>query len=223
MLREVGLRRGLDAVRVVPEVHLVQIAREDPVLGVRVLDLLREAGLLDLAVEGDLLADVEVADELLRDRRAALDDVAALDVLDRGAHDALPVDPAVLVETPVLDVHRGVRHPVGHGVETDGLAVPLRGNRAENGAVGRVHERVRADGDRLQRGEAAVVEDPRGARHRRGDEDRNRPEDDHEREENGEAPRGDLLALPPLPSPPAPVRRVERPVAVALPVRGHQA
>ena len=55
------------------------------------------------------------------------------------------------------------------------------------------------------------------------DEDRNRSEDDHEREENGEAPRGDLLALPPLPSPPAPVRRVERPVAVPLPVRGHQA
>ena len=51
MLGEVRLRGGLDTVGVVPEVDLVQVAREDPVLRVHVLELLGEAGLFDLAVE----------------------------------------------------------------------------------------------------------------------------------------------------------------------------
>ena len=225
MLGEVRLRRGLDAVGVVPEVDLVQVAREDPVLRVHVLELLGEAGLLDLAVEGDLLADVEVADELLRDRRAALDDVAALHVLDGSADDALPVDTAVLVEAAVLDVDSRARDPVRHAVETDRLAVPLRGDRAEHGSVGRVDEGVRADRDGLQRVQVAVVQDSGRAGHRRSHEGRDGSEDDDEREEDGEAPRRDLFALPPLPPPAAPVRRVERPVPVplAVPVRRHQA
>ena len=48
-------------------------------------DLRREAGLLDLPRERPLrVADVEVADELLRDRRAALDDVALARCPGRG-------------------------------------------------------------------------------------------------------------------------------------------
>jgi hypothetical protein len=44
------------------------------------------------------LARVEVADELHGQRRAALDVVAGLEVLDRRADDALEVDARVLVE-----------------------------------------------------------------------------------------------------------------------------
>ncbi len=227
MLGEVGLRRGLDAVGVVSEVDLVQVAREDPVFRVHVLELLGEAGLLDLPVEGDFLADVEVADKLLRDRGAALDDVAALHVLDRGADDALPVDSTVLVEAAVLDVDRRARDPVRHVVETDRLAVPLGRDRPEHGSVGRVDEGIRADRDGLQRVQVAVVQDSGRARDRRSHEGRDGSDDDDEREEDGEAPRRDLLALPPLPPPTAPVRRVERPVPVPvpvpLPVRRHQA
>jgi hypothetical protein len=55
--------------------HLVQVAGEDLLLRPAAGELLREAGLLELAREGPLrLADVEVADELLRDRRAAFHD-----------------------------------------------------------------------------------------------------------------------------------------------------
>ena len=54
------------------------------------------------------LRDVEVADQLHRDRRAALHGLVAREVLDRGAHDALVVDALVLVEALVLDRDRRV-------------------------------------------------------------------------------------------------------------------
>ena len=75
VLREVGLRRGLDPVGVVAVVDLVHVLVEDPVLRPAAAQLDREARLLDLALERPLLRDVEVAHELLRDRRAALDDL----------------------------------------------------------------------------------------------------------------------------------------------------
>src|SRR5205823_10050881 len=111
MLGEVGLRRGLDAVRVVAVVDGVQVLVEDARLRPLARELDREARLLHLAPEGALVADVELADELLRDRRAALDHLAGTDVLPRGAGDALVVDAAMLVETPVLDRDRRARHP----------------------------------------------------------------------------------------------------------------
>src|SRR5207247_1429737 len=83
------------------------------------------ARLLHLAPEGALVADVELADELLRDRRAALDDLARADVLPRGAGDALVVDAAVLVEAPVLDRDRRARHPGRDLRERHGLALAL--------------------------------------------------------------------------------------------------
>ena len=69
----------------------------------------------------------------------------------------------------------------------------------------------------------AGLHDPRG--HGGGDEGRDRAEEDDQSKEDGKASRRDLLALPPLATPPAPVRRVQRSAAVplAVPIRGHQA
>src|SRR4051794_916349 len=96
-LVEEDARRGLDADRGLaadgPERDAVEVLREDPELalapGVEVLEVLGELGLADLSLEGALLlARVEVAHELHRQRRAALDLVAVLEVLYARAHDA---------------------------------------------------------------------------------------------------------------------------------------
>src|SRR6185437_7411612 len=87
--------------------------------------------------------DVEVADELLGDRRAALNDLARAEVPDRRANNPLVVDATVLVEAAILDRDRGLRHPGAHLREGDRLAVLLGGNRAQQRAVRGVDERVR--------------------------------------------------------------------------------
>src|SRR6185312_3341426 len=90
----------------------VDVLVDDPQLagtaGMAVLELLGQLGLADLAlVAGDAgpcaLARVEVAHELHGQRRAALDVLLGLDVLDRRAHDALEVHALVLVEAAILD------------------------------------------------------------------------------------------------------------------------
>ena len=84
-LREIGLRGGLDTVGVVAEVDLVHPGGEDALLRPVATELDRQAGLSDLPFERPLPRDVEVADELLRDRRAALDDLALVQVAQGGA------------------------------------------------------------------------------------------------------------------------------------------
>src|SRR5262249_37800978 len=140
----------------------------------------REAGLLDLALEGALAADVEVADELLGDRRAALDDLARADVLPERTRNALVVDAAVLVEAAILDGDRGLGKPRAHVVQGDRLAVALRRDRAEQASVGGVDERVLADVDWPQAREVA-------ARRKRGaGADPDRGEHDREDQEHEE-------------------------------------
>src|SRR5205085_11977346 len=128
----------------------------------------RQTRFLDLALERPLTRDVEVADELLRDRRATLDDPARAEVLDRGADDPLVVDSAVLVEAPVLDRHGGLRHPGTHPRELDRLAVLVSRDCPQQRAVGGVDEGVcrpalRSSGDRPQLGEAAAGLERSGA------------------------------------------------------------
>jgi hypothetical protein len=80
-LREIGLRRGFDPVRAVSVEHLVDVRLQDPALGALPGELDRETCLRRLAAEClRRLLDVEVTGELLRDRRAALDDVSRSDV-----------------------------------------------------------------------------------------------------------------------------------------------
>src|ERR671919_3017561 len=150
-----SLRRRLGAVRMASEIDLVQIGLENPVLApalqvrrvqgrrrgapeVRqplLLELDGEARLLRLALPGDLVPDVEIADELLGEGGAALDDLPALEVLHRRADDALVVDAVVREEAPVLDGDCRVGEERRHLVERDGLTVLLGGDRAEDGAV----------------------------------------------------------------------------------------
>ena len=105
-LAEVALRRGLDAVRAVAEVDLVEVELEDLVLGVLRLDRARDLRFLELANERLLARDAlgeDVARELHRDRREALARSCRClrSMSDRAGH-ALPVDAGVLVEALVL-------------------------------------------------------------------------------------------------------------------------
>ena len=199
-LREVRLRGRLDAVGAVAVVDLVHVRLEDLTPSPRLVELEREARLLELALERPLRADgpVEVPDELLRDRRAALDDVARPVVLQRGAHDSLVVDAAVLVEAPVLDCDRCLPQPRRRLLERDGLPVVVRRDRAQKRAVCRVDERVLADSDRLQRGEVAAVLERRPGRQGGGSDRRGGGSEEHHDNGCGD----DLLAAAPLAAPP---------------------
>src|SRR5436305_5799677 len=75
--REERLCRRLRTVCRASVEHLVEIRVEDALLRPHLRELDREAGLLYLAREGSArVPDVQVAHELLRDRRTALDDLA---------------------------------------------------------------------------------------------------------------------------------------------------
>ena len=111
VLREVRLRGCFDPVGEVAVVDLVEVGSQNPLLRPRVVELDREARLLQLPLHGPLVRDVEVAHELLRDRGAALHDLAGADVCDDCPGDALRVDAAVGVEAAVLDCDRRFRDP----------------------------------------------------------------------------------------------------------------
>src|SRR6185437_8439508 len=158
-------------------------------------------GLLDLPLERLLAAGVEVPDELLGERRAALQRLARGDVLPRRARDADVVDAAVLVEPAVLDRHRCLGQPGRHLAERDRLSVLVGRNRAEQRAVACVDEGVLADLHRAQRVEAAGG-GQRGCRAeaQREDQDDDRGEDDRGDRARAAAPadaaRPLLLAKP---------------------------
>ena len=121
-------------------------ALQDPVLRLLARELDREARLRRLAAEGlRRLLDVEVARELLRDRRPALHDVAGANVREERAHDAGVVERAVRQKrrSSIATVAFGTQLLIC--VEIDRLPVLLRGDRAEERAVRRVDERVLPD------------------------------------------------------------------------------
>jgi hypothetical protein len=129
---------------------------------VLVLELLGQLGLADLALVRALARDVEVADELHRDRGAALHRLAAGEVLDRRADDALVVDALVAVEAPVLDRDRGVLEHLRELAALGGQAQLVGLDEAQPRAVGGQDLGVRAGVARLERGER---------RRRRGERD----------------------------------------------------
>ena len=131
VLAEVGLRRGLDAVGAAAEVDGVQVALEDLLLGLLIVDLEAEEGLLDLPLERALLREVEDLDVLLGDRRRTLGRLARR-VAEGGAQDALGVQASVLPEGAVLRGDHRVLHVLGHLRERDAGPV-LRGEAAELG------------------------------------------------------------------------------------------
>src|SRR4029450_12869075 len=111
VFREVRLGSRLDAVRAIPEVHGIEPRPQDSLLRPLAVELNREAGLAQLAADRSLARDVEVADELLRQRGTAFDDLPLGEVAPEGAGDALVVDAAVAIEAAVLDGNRRAPHP----------------------------------------------------------------------------------------------------------------
>ena len=109
---EVVLRRGLHAVRAVAEVEHVQVVGEDVVLALAVLEPDRDGRLADLAAEGAVVADVDVLDVLLRDRRAALARAAGEVAVGR-AQRRDRVDALVLEEAGVLGRDDRLAHDLG--------------------------------------------------------------------------------------------------------------
>ena len=142
-LLEVRARGLLDPVRAVAEVDRVEVRGEDPVLAPALLELPGERRLAHLARERPLVADVRVLDELLRDRRAALDDALLADVLPERAADAAHVDAVVLEEALVLDRDDRLAHDRRDvlGVTRTRLSSP-RSTASTRRAVRRVDDRV---------------------------------------------------------------------------------
>ncbi len=137
---EVRERRLLHAVGAVAEVDRVQVGGQDPLLRplLRAGQLPGERRLAHLAADRALVAHPDVLDELLRDRRAALDDALVTDVRPECPADRAHVDAVVLPEAAVLDVddrllHQGV--DVGGGDERAVLRAAEHGEHAFAGAV----------------------------------------------------------------------------------------
>ena len=100
------MRRGLDPVGALAVEDGVEIRGEDLRLRVLVLQLHGDPRLVDLAADGAaarLLLQVEVLRQLLGDGRAALPDAAGVQVVERRARDAAPIERAVLPVALVLD------------------------------------------------------------------------------------------------------------------------
>ena len=112
-LAEVALGGGLHAVALVPEVDAVQVHLEDLVLGVAVVDLIRERDLAQLASHRRLvrLVGIEhgVADQLLGDRRGARGSLAG-HVDPCRAERRQRIDARVLVEVDVLGRQERLHH-----------------------------------------------------------------------------------------------------------------
>ena len=150
-LGEVVPGGGLDAVGAVAEVGDVEVALEDPVLGVLLLEGDGVAQLADLALVGVRggrgllllgvgLVDQRQLDHLLGDRRAALDDPVGRLVGDERAQRALQVERAVLVEAVVLDRDDRLAHDRRDLVErdVDPVLVVERGQRRPSWTTSRV-------------------------------------------------------------------------------------
>ncbi len=158
-LGEVVPGGSLDAVGPVTEVGDVQVALEDPVLGVLLLEGDRVAQLVDLALVGVggrggplggglRLVDQGHLDHLLGDRGATLGGAAGGLVLDERAQRAPQVERAVLVEAVVLDRDDRLAHDRGHLRERHVHAV-LVVERGQHRAV--AAQQPGALGERLRR------------------------------------------------------------------------
>ena len=128
-LVEVVVGGDLDAVALAAQEDRVEVVRQDLVLRELLIDLERDEHLLDLAVQGALVREVEVLHVLLGDRRATTG-VVIRDDAPHGAGQSLEGDAAVLVERLVLRCDRSLLHRLGDLVDRDVRAV-LGGERPD--------------------------------------------------------------------------------------------
>ena len=129
------------AVRALSEVHGVEVLLEDLSLRVLVVQAVGEDELLHLPLQITLVAKNPVLDQLLCDRRAALADLAAREVLDERTRHAADVDARVRPERLVLGRDHRVDQDLRHLGELGRLTV-LHAELADRRA-GRVEHRGR--------------------------------------------------------------------------------
>ena len=142
-LVEIEQRRGGDAVGAEAEIDLVEIEFENLVLRIGPLDAQREQRFLDLAGNRQLARQQEVFRHLLGDGRGALRPAAGAVVLhieQRGARDAVEVEPAVLVEVLVLGGEERIDDEFRHRLDRK-IEAALVGIFGKQRAVGGVHPR----------------------------------------------------------------------------------
>ena len=188
---EVGEGSLLDAVGAVPEVDRVQVLLQDPLLRpvLRALELPGEGGLAHLPGDRLLVAFERVLDELLRDRRAPLDDLLLADVGDERPGDAADVDAVVLPEAAVLDRDDRVPHRVGDLVVVDERA---RLGAAEDGEDPLARRVVDVAVDLVVELPAGVeLRDLAGDRPDHAEAERDRPEYEEDGEQRKEAKLAD--------------------------------
>src|SRR5439155_16333579 len=101
-LAEVCPGRGLDAIRALAEIDLVQVHLEDAVLRVPTLELEGEYGLFQLPLDAFVRSEKEHLGELLGDGASTLDDPPAPVVLKDCPGHADRIDPPLRVERQIL-------------------------------------------------------------------------------------------------------------------------
>ena len=121
VLVEKGLRGRFDAVRALPVENLIQVHRQDVLLGELPVELDRGQRLLEFAGDRDIEADlvgVEAAGQLLGDSRAARR-AGAAEIDHHTAQNRHRLDPLVAPEGRVLRGHGSVDHDRCDLVERD--------------------------------------------------------------------------------------------------------
>jgi len=158
-LAEVGLRRRLGPDRGLsfdrPVGRRVEVGGEDPFLRVGFLLLVGKVCFDQLSFQRLFgVLDVEVADQLLGDRRGTLDRLAAGEqVLPGGAGDPGRIERTVVEVVLVLDRDRGVPEALRQRPRGDRLADVFGVDEADQAAVGGVDRRGTALLHRFEAGE----------------------------------------------------------------------
>ena len=154
-LAEVALRRGFDAVRPVPQVHLIQVELKDLVLGIPLFDGASHAGFLDLAQQRLLARNAigeDIAGQLHRDRGEALRVPAGFHIARERTEHAEVVDPRVRIEAAVFGDDDRVAHVLGNVLQAHQGAT-LEPEFRDEPAVGGVHFGGLAGDILLERGD----------------------------------------------------------------------
>ena len=146
VLVEVRQRGGLDADRVVAVEDAVEVVGEDLVLGVRLLVLDGQVGLLDLPVQRLVVAaERQDLHQLHGDRRGALQSSGTDEIVQGRTGQAHVVDAVVLVEALVFDRDRRLLELVRDLRAGDQGAVLLAGHDPQQVPVAVVDRGVLAE------------------------------------------------------------------------------
>jgi len=132
---EEAARGGVDAISAAAEIDAVQIELDDLVLGEAPFERQRQYAFADLAGEGAVVVEEDIAGELLGDGRSPLSPAPLLDAHAKSAEHANRIDAGVRAEAPVLDRDDRVAHHRRDAVIGDPLA-EARPHRVDDLAIG---------------------------------------------------------------------------------------